>query len=128
MESVISPILRLFQSGAKSYQPEGFDLPLKPESDDPEVSVENIGRLVEYGLRIRDLLVRPTGVLVMFATGEQYYAPALRVGVGVATEALAHIANEAGFGPFDQLLSFLQDLPESYCAEIPVLTPIPLPP
>jgi len=115
-------MLRLFLRGTKAYQP---DLDLKAESGDPEVSVENICRLLGRGLRIRDLLVRPTGVLVLFATGEQYYAPALRVGTtGLATEALAHIASEAGLGSFEEMLGFLQHLPESYCAEIPHSPPL----
>lgn len=98
---------------------------MKPETSDPDTSVENVCLLLGHGLRIRDLLIEPTGVLVVFSTGEQYYATGLRVGTKeVATEGLAHIASEAGYGSFDELLGFLQDLPESYCAELPHPSPI----
>jgi hypothetical protein len=122
MSEIIGPMLRLFREGAKSYQPgmNGLD----PETGDPQVSLENIRRVVAAGPMIREMLVRPTGVLVLFDGGEQFYAPGLRVGTnGPATEALARIAAEAGFGAYDRLLSFYQHLPESYSGQLPNLIP-----
>jgi hypothetical protein len=125
MSHPIGPMLRLFRDGAASYQPEIEGLAL--ESGDPQVSLENLQRMVAAGLVIADFMVRPTGVLVVFATGEQYYAPGLRVGTtGLATEALAHLAAQAGFGPEERLLNFYQKLPESYSGKLPDVNPEPL--
>ena len=85
----------------KSYQPEmkGLD----PETGDPQTSLENLKRILAEGPVIWKILVRPTGVLVLFDGGEQFYAPGLRVGTkGPATEALARIAAEARFGSYDR--------------------------
>lgn len=126
MSELISPMVRLFREGAKSYQP-GCD-GLACESGDPQVSLENIHRVVAAGPMIREMLVKPTGVLVLFDGGEQYYAPGLRVGTnGPATEALARIAAEAGFGAYDRLLSFYQHLPETYSGQLPNLIPNAVP-
>ena len=122
MSQMISPMLRLFRDGAKSYQPEmnGLD----PETGDPHVSLENLRRIVAAGPVIWKILVRPTGVLVLFDDGEQYYAPSLRVGTnGPATEALAQIAAQAGFGTYERLLRFYRHLPESWCEELPDTIP-----
>jgi hypothetical protein len=113
--TLVSPMLRLFREGAASYQPEGLAL----ESGDSRVSLENLRQLVAAGLVIQDIWVRPTGVLVVFSTGEQFYAPGLRVGGGPATEALARIASEADFGPYNRLLPFYSHLPESYDDKLP---------
>jgi len=125
MSEMISPMLKLFRDGAPSYQPEAKGLAL--ESGDPQVSLENLRRIVAAGLMIRDILVRPTGVLVLFSTGEQYYAPGLRVGGGPATEALAEIAAKAGFGPYERLLRFYRHLPDSYSGQLPDTIPETLP-
>jgi hypothetical protein len=126
MSKVISTMLRLFREGAQGYQP-AFD-GLAAETGDPQISLENVRRIVATGLAIRDILVKPTGALVTFSLGEQYYAPGLRVGTkGPATEALARIAAEARFGQFDQLLSFYQDLPADWDDVLPDLDPDTLP-
>lgn len=122
MTQMISPMLRLFREGAKSYQPEMNGL--APETGDPKVSLENLRQIVAAGPVIWNILVRPTGVLVLFDGGEQFYAPGLRVGTnGPATEALARIAADAGFGDYERLLRFYRHLPESWCEELP--KPIP---
>jgi hypothetical protein len=126
MSQMISPMLRLFHEGATRYQPE-FD-GLAPETGDPQVSLENLRKIVAAGRAIRDILVKPTGVLVTFSLGEHFYAPGLRVGTaGPATEALARIAAEAGFGPYEELVSFYRDLPESYDDVLPDLNMDTLP-
>jgi hypothetical protein len=117
MSEMISTMLKLFRDGAPSYQAEAKGLAF--ESGDPQVSLENLRLIVAAGLMIRDILVKPTGVLVLFSTGEQYYAPGLRVGGGPATEALAEIASQAGFGPYERLLRFYRHLPDSYCGQLP---------
>jgi hypothetical protein len=72
-------------------------------------------------------MVRPTGVLVLFATGEQYYAPGLRVGTtGLATKALAHFAALAAFGPEEELLRRYRDLPAQYKGQLVNLNLQPL--
>jgi hypothetical protein len=122
MTTTISPMLRLFQEGAATYQPDGLAL----ESGDPQVSLENIRRLMATGLVIRDILVGSSGVLVLFRDGEQFYATGLRVGTNnSATEALARIAAEASFGPFERLLPFYQHLPASYSGQLPDVFPEP---
>lgn len=68
-------------------------------------------------------------MLVTFSLGEHYYAPGLRVGTaGPATEALARIAAEAGFGPYGDLLSFYRDLPADWDDVLPDLKMDTLPP
>ena len=78
MSHPISPMLRLFRDGAASYQPEIDGLAF--ESGDPHVSRDNLQRMIDAGLVVANFMVRPTGVLVLFATGEQYYAPAFASG------------------------------------------------
>jgi hypothetical protein len=120
MSHPISPMLRLFRDGVTSYQPEIDGLAL--ESGDPQVSLENLQRMMKAGLGILDFLVRPTGVLALFLGGEQYYAPGLRVGTsGPATRALAHVAAKAGFGPEKELLNIYRTLPETYTGQLVTL-------
>jgi len=122
MTQMISPMLRLFREGAKTYQPEMNDL--APETGDPQVSLENLRRILAAGPVIWKILVRPTGVLVLFDGGEQFYATGLRVGTdGPATEALARIAAEAKFGTYERLLRFYRNLPEDWCEELPDTIP-----
>jgi hypothetical protein len=117
VSGLVSPMLRLFRAGTVPYQPEVDELAL--ETGDPQVSLENLQRLMGAGLGIVDFLVRPTGVLAVFLGGEQYYAPGLRVGTkGLATKALAHIAAEAGFGPEEYLLDTYRTLPETYTGQL----------
>jgi hypothetical protein len=108
-------MLRLFQSGATSYQPEG----LAYESGDPQVTLENLRQLMAQGLRIRDFLIRPTGVLVTFSTGEQYYTPALRIRI----QELAEIAAEAGFGTLAALRTWWLSLPPDFTGPLESLHP-----
>jgi len=122
MNPLLSPMAERFRQGVASYQPEikGFAL----ENGDPQVSLANIRRLTALGLVIRDFWVRPTGTLVMFASGEQYYSPGLRVGTdGPATEALAEIAAEAKFGPYERLLAFYRSIPPEYDNQLPDVEP-----
>jgi hypothetical protein len=127
MSEIISPMLRLFREGAKSYEPEGDGM--APETGDPQVSLENLRRIMATGRKIREILVKPTGVLVTFNGDEQFYAPGLRVSTdGPATEALARIAAEAGFGPYDELLTFYHDLPADWDDPLPDMKWDTLPP
>lgn len=120
MSHPISPMLRLFRDGVTSYQPEIDGL--AAESGDPQVSLENLQRMMKAGLGIINFLVRPTGVLALFLGGEQYYAPGLRVGTsGLATRALAHVAAKAGFGPEKELLHIYRTLPETYTGQLVTL-------
>jgi len=125
MANPISPMLRLFRDGAPSYQPAVKGL--ECETGDPGVSRDNIQRLIDSGLVLADFLVRPTGVLVLFAGFEMYYAPGLRVGTnGLATEALAHFAAQAGFGPEDELRHVYGILPADYSGQLVNLNTRPL--
>jgi len=111
-----------FRKGVPGYQPkiEGFAL----ESGDPQASLENVRKLMALGLKIRDIWVRPTGALIMFVTGEQYYAPGLRVATdGPATKALAEIASKASFGPYERLLAFYRCLPADWDNQLPDVVP-----
>ncbi len=123
---MVSAMLQLFRDGVPSYQPEAKGLVL--ESGDPQASLENLGKIMAAGLMIRDILVSPTGVLVMFASGEHHYAPGLRVGTdGPATDALVEIAAKAGFGPAQRLLRFYRHLPASYSGQLPTTAPDDVP-
>lgn len=116
----VSDMLRLFRDGVQNYKPaiQG----LEPETGDPQVSLDNIQRLTQAGLGIVDFLIRPTGVLALFLSGEQYYAPGLRVGTsGLATTALAHLAAKAGFGPEDHLRQLYRDLETDYKGQLVTL-------
>jgi hypothetical protein len=53
---------------------------LDPETGDPQTSLENLKRILAAGPVIWKTLVRPTGVLVLFDGGEQFYVPSRRVG------------------------------------------------
>ncbi len=115
MTTTISPMLRLFREGAKTYQPDD----LAVESGDPQVSLQNMRRLMASGLVVRDILVGKGGVLVLFREGEQFYATGFRVGTqNAATEALARMAAEARFGPYDELLQHYRSMPESYAGQL----------
>lgn len=127
MSEMNSAMMRLFQAGAQTYQPEGDGL--ARETGDPQVSLENVRLMLAAGHRIREMVVKPTGVLVRFDGDCHFYATGFRVGSdGPATEALARIAAEAGFGPYDELLSFYQNLPDSYDSVLPDMKADTLPP
>ena len=116
----VSAMLRLFRDGVANYRP-AID-GLEPETGDPQVSLDNLERLIASGLGIVDFLVRPTGVLALFLTGEQYYAPGLRVGThGLATTALAYLASKSGFGPEKHLRELYEGLPENYRGQLVTL-------
>jgi len=113
-------MLQLFRDGVQSYQPAIDEL--EPETGDPQVSLDNLERLIASGLGIVDFLVRPTGVLALFLGGEQYYAPGLRVGTkGLATRALAHLAAKSGFGPEKHLLTLYCSLEPDYKGQLVTL-------
>jgi len=125
-----SPMLRLFREGATNYQPavKGVN-GLAPETGESKVSFENICRILAAGLSIRKILVNPTGALVLFKGGAQFYAPGLRIGIeGAATAALARVAEKAGFGEREELFHFYRDLPADWNEELPDLKPNTLPP
>jgi len=119
MVKIESEMLRLFREGAPSYEPVG----LSADTGHPLDALANLHRLLGQGLVIQDIWVRPTGALIVFATGEQYYAPGLRVAAGEETVALAQIAAKAGFGPEGQLLDFYRKLPKTYCDKLPGVEP-----
>ena len=125
-----SPMLRLFREGATNYQPavKGVN-GLAPETGEPKVSFENVCRILAAGLLIRKILVNPTGALVLFKGGAQFYAPGLRIGIeGAATAALARVAEKAGFGEREELFHFYRDLPADWNEDLPDLKPNTLPP
>ena len=121
MNTPVAPdMLRLFQSGATSYQPEGLAF----ESGDPKVAAANLRHFLASGRMVIDVLARPTGTLFLFSTGEQYYAPGLRVGQdGLPTELLAEIVNEAGLGNLTELLDFYTSMPADFVGHLPDLRP-----
>jgi hypothetical protein len=99
----------LFENGIVEYQPPA---PLDPETGSPEVSYNNVKRLLAAGWEISSIRTRPTGVLftlVKRGLVETYYAPGLHVGCrDVATELVARLAAEAGYGRFEDLLDKYQ--------------------
>lgn len=112
-----SEMLRLFQTGAATYQPDG----LAAETGDPRVALENLHRLLADSRLIIDALTRPSGTLFIFSTGEQFYTPALRVGQqGDDTEVLAEIAAEAGFGEVEDIFEFYSSLPTEFEGRLPL--------
>lgn len=121
-----SEMLRLFQTGAASYQPDGISDGLAAETGDPKVAAANIRRLLASGRMIIDALIRPTGTLFMFSTGEQYYTPALRLGQdGLPTALLAEIANEAGYGDLEELLENYTAMSADFEGHLPDFRPDP---
>ena len=91
MSEMVSTMLRLFREGVQDYQPATKEL--SRETGDPQVSLANLERILAAKLRIQHILIRPTGVLFTFSTGEQFYATGFRVGTDTpATEGLAQIA------------------------------------
>ena len=119
--SLQSEMLRLFQTGAASYQPDGTD-GLAAETGDPKIALENLHRLLAKGRMILTAFTRPTGTLFLFASGEQYYTPALRLSQeGRQTEGLAEIAAEAGYGDLEDLLDFYTTFPAGYEGQLPNL-------
>lgn len=119
--SLQSEMLRLFQAGAASYQPDGTD-GLAAETGEPKIALENLHRLLANGRMILTAFTRPTGTLFVFSNGEQYYTPALRLGQeGRQTEGLAEIAAEAGYGDLEDLLDFYTTFPAGYEGQLPNL-------
>lgn len=116
---IVTPPLRMFREGVQSYQPENNGVSLEPETGEPGASLRNVERLVAAGLQIQDILVRPTGALIQFITGEQYLATGLRVGEEARTVALADIAAEAGFGPYEKVLRMYLAIPCDYDGILP---------
>jgi len=89
---------------------------------------ETVCRILAAGLLIRKILVNPTGALVLFKGGEQFYAPGLRIGIeGAATAALARVAEKAGFGEREELFHFYRDLPADWNEDLPDLNMRTLP-
>ena len=116
-----SEMLRLFQTGAASYQPDAETDGLAAETGDPRVALDNLHRLLRSGRSIIDALTRPTGTLFLFSTGEQYYTPALRVGQdGDATLGLAEIVAESGFGDVEEIDAFYASLPADFEGRLPL--------
>jgi len=121
-----SEMLRLFQMGAASYQPDGTSDGLAAETGDPKVAAANVRRLLSSGRVIIDALTRPTGTLFMFSTGEQYYTPSLRLGQdGLPTALLAEIANEAGYGDLEELLENYTAMSADFEGHLPDFRPDP---
>ena len=116
---VVTEPLRMFREGVQSYQPENNGIPLDKETGDPRVSLCNVRQLMKAGLVIRDILVRPTGALIQFSTGEQYLATGLRVGEERKTVALVEVATDAGFGPYEKLLAMYVAIPKDYEGTLP---------
>jgi hypothetical protein len=120
--SLQSEMLRLFQAGAASYQPDGTSDGLAAETGEPKVALDNLHRLLANGRMILTVFTRPTGTLFLFSNGEQYYTPALRLGrEGRQTEGLAEIAAEAGYGDLEDLLDFYSTFPADYEGQLPNL-------
>ena len=113
-----SEMLRLFQTGATQYQPDG----LAAETGDPKIALDNLHRLLGNGRMILTAFTRPSGTLFLFSNGEQYYTPALRLSQeGRQTEGLAEIAAEAGYGDLEDLLDFYTTFPAGYEGQLPNL-------
>ena len=110
---MVSTMLRLFREGVQDYQPATKEL--SRETGDPQVSLTNLERILAANLRIQHILIRPTGVLFTFSTGEQFYATGFRVGTDTsATEGLARIAAKARFGSLERLLRHCRCLARDY--------------
>jgi len=113
-----SRMLELFLSGVEAYQPKGLDF----ESGDPQTARRNIEGLLKSGRKITFILCRPSGVLIQFDSGEQYYTPGLYVGTDeISTILLAEIATQARFGLIDELLDLYSALPMDYEGPLPSL-------
>jgi hypothetical protein len=108
-------MLALFRSDEPSYQPVNSVGPLEKEDGNPQAS---LGNLKDLGLVPQDFWVRKglSRVLIQFSTGEQYLALGLS-----DPKALAYVASEAGFGPYDELFEMYRQLPAEYEGKLPVV-------
>ena len=83
-----------------------------------------IALLMASGRLIIDALIRPTGTLFMFSTGEQCYTSALRLGQDdLPTARLAEIANEAGYGDLEELLENYTAMSPDFEGRLPDFRP-----
>jgi hypothetical protein len=117
--NIVTEAMRMFREGVQSYQPENSEPALEPETGEPQPSLRNLKRLLDSGLVISDIFVRPTGALILFSTGEQYLATGLRVHEEARTLALVEVAAKAGFGPWAKLLATYTSLPKEYEGRLP---------
>jgi hypothetical protein len=113
--SIVSDMLRIFRDGGH-YLPVSQDVPLLPETGDPQVS---LGNLHVLDLVAQDMIAGRGGVLILFASGEQYLATGFRVGGGPATEKLAKYAAEQHFGDYGRLLWAWSALADDYEGKLP---------
>ena len=121
MDIVTEP-LRMFREGVQSYQPENSGIPLESEAGEPQPSLRNLRKLLDAGLAISDIFVRPTGALILFSTGEQYLATGLRIADAAnpaRTLALVEVAVKAGFGPWEKLVRMYSNLDADYEGRLP---------
>ncbi len=120
--NIVTEALRMFREGVQSYQPENAGISLEPETGEPQPSLRNIKKLLDAGLAISDIFVRPTGTLILFSTGEQYLATGLRIGDAAnpaRTLALVEVAVKAGFGPWEKLVRMYSNLDGDYEGRLP---------
>jgi hypothetical protein len=120
--NIVTEALRMFREGVESYQPENTGISLEPESGEPQPSLRNLRKLLDAGLAISDIFVRPTGALILFSTGEQYLATGLRIGDAAnpaRTLALVEVAVKAGFGPWEKLVRVYSNLDGDYEGRLP---------
>jgi len=76
--------------------------------------------MIDSGLVIADFMVRPTGVLVLFATASILRSTAFASETGsLATKALAQLAASGGLWSEERLFNFYRNLPETYKGKLP---------
>jgi hypothetical protein len=103
-----SPMLRAFRAG-EAYQPAG----LEPETGDPEATTRNLGKLCEDRaiLAVVSSGTPDRGVLIVFKTGEVYFAAGFQLGPALARFLVEHTDGDWS-GDYDEMLEQLETWPD----------------
>jgi hypothetical protein len=117
--SIMSEMVRMLNEPCIHYHPQCNGVSLLPETGDPQVSVENVRRLLREGQTWLAFIAGTCGVVVVFESGASILATGLRAGGGPKTEALAKLAEEIGLGPATALEHWYSSLGTDYRGILP---------
>jgi hypothetical protein len=112
-----SPMKRAFDQGVDAYAPVFRGEALEVEACIPEVSLNNLRRILKGGLKVSALHAgKNSHTLVVFSTGETYLATGFNVGYpgDLACLMLAQFASEAGLGSMQAWKEYLGFLPPEF--------------
>ena len=114
-----TPLYLALHAGLAAYQPRYPGVELEPEGGDPEVSVRNLRRLLDRGLRFIGIIPGPAGLLFTL-TGGEYLATGQHAG-GIS-KSLEVLLMTQGWGNIARILAVL-DLSDVPIGDIVYFTP-----